>query len=370
MKIINETPLSPGWTQGFAPDGRELVVVAVRGTYDLQVPGSYEPALAAEQLPPIEADVFGDDPALDAPRQENDYGLFKPRCDVLFSGKAHAPPGRPVTELDVALRVGACQKSFRVTGPRVWSYNAVGGATASPPVAFTSQELSYDVAYGGTDVDPADPTQVRTYIHNPCGTGYCEFRHNLEGMPIAITEEFDAPITSPTGNYRPMALGPIGRNWWPRYSYAGTYDKLWRETKLPFLPDDFDYQYFQAAPLDQQIPYPVGGEPIALINLSAGNQLTTSIPRQSVSVVFVRKVGEATTLTAKLDTVILEPELNRLSLVWRATCPMKRDAFELREMVVLDGSPEALARDRARRMNKPYYANLDEAVRAKKKGGR
>ena len=58
-------------------------------------------------------------------------------------------------------------------------------------------------------------------------------------------------MTVPWGAYRPMALGPVGRGWRPRLSYAGTYDQHWIDEVFPFLPADFDDRYYQAAPEDQ-----------------------------------------------------------------------------------------------------------------------
>jgi len=39
--------------------------------------------------------------------------------------------------------------------------------------------------------------------------------------------------------------------------YSGTYDEAWQRDMAPLLPEDFDEQFFQRAPPDQQIPYPV-----------------------------------------------------------------------------------------------------------------
>ena len=46
------------------------------------------------------------------------------------------------------------------------------------------------------------------------------------------------------GNYKPMAFGPIGRNFKARYPFAGTYDKKWLENVAPFLPADFNPPWF------------------------------------------------------------------------------------------------------------------------------
>ncbi len=55
-----------------------------------------------------------------------------------------------------------------------------------------------------------------------------------------------------------MAFGPIGRSWQQRIKWAGTYDDQWMRHQYPFLPNDFDEHYFQAAPEDQQTHHLVG----------------------------------------------------------------------------------------------------------------
>ena len=49
----------------------------------------------------------------------------------------------------------------------------------------------------------------------------------------------------------PIGFGPVPRFAKARVRYAGTYDEHWIENVLPFLPQDFDDRYFQAAPEDQ-----------------------------------------------------------------------------------------------------------------------
>jgi hypothetical protein len=65
-----------------------------------------------------------------------------------------------------------------------------------------------------------------------------------------------------------MSYGVIGRHWLPRIGYAGTYDQQWLDEHFPFLPPDFDEQYYQAAPLDQQLPKPLGEQMVSLVNLT------------------------------------------------------------------------------------------------------
>jgi len=364
MNLVNETPFETGWNVGFQPDGREVVVVVTKATYELRPRNGSEPALAEEQIPPLEADEFGEDPATDAPIHENDFALHKPMCDILLHAQAHSPQGRPVKTVDVGFQVAGCSKSFRVVGRRFW-LRTLGAVTITDPIPFVSQEISYDLAYGGTDIDPDKPTKIQTYVCNPVGTGYCPSKKNVDRTPLPVTEEKGNPVKSPKGKYVPMALGPIGRNWDPRYKFAGTYDDKWMEQKLPFLPDDFDYLYFQAAPADQQIPYPRGGEPIVLVNLSAEGQLKSQLPTEGIHVSFINKKGDLTVAEANLDTIVLDPEANRLCLTWRATQPLNRDLFELRKMLVQQSSRYTGGLARAHASGKTHYAGLGDLVKSK-----
>lgn len=368
MLIVNTTAYAAGWNLGYRPDGREVAVVVVKGSFVLSACDGPVARLSEQQQPLREADVQGADPARDAPVHDHDFALFKPRCDVLLHGRAHAPDGRAVTRLEVGLRVGEWRKAFAVCGRREWRKGPLG-ATASSPEPFEAQDIGYDHAFGGTDIDPEAPDRIELYRDNPSGTGYCRFPRNLAGMALPHTEEVGHPVTSPTGRYRPMAFGPLGRHWTPRCDYAGTYDERWQQEKLPFLPDDFDPQYHQSAPLDQQMPYPEGGEPIVLLNLSRQARLEARLPREVLHVRFVRRTGSVVDLRAQLDTVLIEPEADRLSLTWRASCPLDRDVFELREMQVESALTRTPGLMRARATGKTYYRSLGQWVRSRRGGG-
>jgi hypothetical protein len=204
-----------------------------------------------------------------APLYECDFARYKPRCDVLLNGSAYAPDGRPVERVTVSLRVGPLNKSFDVVGDRTWQAGPfyMGVSKAKP---FTRMPISYDKAFGGVDNAQPDPEKHRWYLLNHVGVGYHEDHAAkfLDGKPLPNTEEIGRRITSPNGDYRPMAFGPVGRAWHPRLALAGTYDKKWVDSKFPFLPADFDEGYFQAAPADQQIPYLAGGERVQCTNIS------------------------------------------------------------------------------------------------------
>jgi len=334
MELVHATGMQAGYTMGMRPDGRELLVVCIKGTFTIPEDGS-EPKLAEKQVPLVEADVFSGEPGLSAPVYESDYPPIKPRCDVLLNGSAHAPGGKPVKEITVGLKVGPITKSFLVTGNRVW-LKTMQSISASSPKPFVKMPISYGRAFGGGDASPEDPEKIEAYLQNPVGTGYHSRLDSkfVDGKPLPNTQEIRNPIDKPDGNYLPMSFGPVGRGWQPRASLAGTYDQNWIDNTFPFLPPDFDEQYYQAAPFDQQMPYPQGGEPVLLINLTPEGRAAFRLPKSEMLVWFVRKNGEEIETKAVVDTVLIEPDERRFMLTWRASLPLRKNMFEVVQVVV------------------------------------
>jgi hypothetical protein len=362
MDFVNETKVAAGWTIGFEPDGREILVVVIKATFTIPQAGD-EPALADEQVSLSEEDKFTGEPGLSAPLYETDYAHRKPMCDVLLNGSAYPPLGGRATNLTVSFQVGPMVKAFSVVGNRVWRVG-VTGVRASEPEPFDLMPISYDIAFGGTENSKGDPAKVMTFLDNPVGRGYCPSKEKVGGRALPNTEELDKRVTNPGGPYRPMAFGPVGRNWRPRVQYAGTYDQQWLEHRAPLWPDDFDYRYFQAAPVDQQIRYPVGGDEVVLKNLTPDGNLAFQLPNFPMPVWFLPYDGKDKRLDAVLDTVLIEPDVGVFMLGWRAVLPLRRNCFELKQVIVGEMS-EAWKRTR-KHGGKPYYRGLAELVKARK----
>jgi hypothetical protein len=360
VDFVNEMPLEAGWTMGFQPDGREVLVVVAKGTFTIP-PDETTAPLAPEQVPLTEADTFTGAPGFSSPLHETDFAHRKFRCDVLLNGRAWAPEGRPARVVPVSLSLGSMKKSFAVHGPRVWRKTLVGGIQPSEAQPFTFQPISYDHAFGGVDISQQDAAKHKAFLSNPVGKGFHHYLSDVDGKPMPHTEEIRAPINTPRGPYRPMAFGALGRNWQPRASYAGTYDAKWMDECLPFFPKDFDDRYFQAAPDDQQVPYPRGGEAVTLLNLSPRGTLRFRLPSMRVPIAFIPHQGRATQQEAVLDTVLLEPDENRILLTWRLAWPLRRNAFELKQVVVGGRTPGWL---RAHAVGKRYYPSLNALIQA------
>ncbi|MCA9685451.1 MAG: DUF2169 domain-containing protein, partial [Myxococcales bacterium] len=281
----------------------------------------------------------------------------KPRCDVLLHGSCHAPGGRKTQACEVEVAVGPWRKRLRVLGDRAWT-GGLAGARLSEPVAFECMEISYARAYGGTQVNPRDPSQVELLRENPVGVGFYPYSRGagLDGLLGPNCEAIGDRVTSPWGRHQPAAFGPVGRSWLPRLPLAGTYDQSWLDQQFPFLPRDFRHDYFQSAPPDQQVSPPSGGELCVLINLTPEGRTSFILPSTQMPVVFVHDDGRVET-QAIMDTLVIDAHHRRVTLTWRASLALHRSLAEVRELVF---GPMTPGWQRAQARGKVYYRSLSE----------
>lgn len=322
--------------------GWENVLVVIKATFSIPENGKMPQPLPPQALA-MKDDFYGE-PGLSAPAYENDFASHKARCDVLFKAQAHAPQGRPTQHMDVAVQVGSMAKALHVVGNRRWEKD-VWLVRHSDPEAFTSMPLHYGRAFGGSvRYTEDDITLFDTCAANPVGSGYSKHTAyaTVHGMALPNLEVSGRPLRHPDDVYPVVALSPVARNFYPRYTFAGTYDQRWRDEKAPFLPEDFDARYFQSAPDDQQIPYPMGGEEVRLINMMPGREdVQFSLP--PLRGVLVRVLDQhlhIREVEAMPDTLYFEPDEARFSVVWRTSLKLgHKGLHEVRFAVAGDICP-------------------------------
>jgi hypothetical protein len=270
-------------------------------------------------------EYFGE-PGKSSMKYDADLILTKTTTDVIVLGRAYAPGGRPVQELDVGFRIGPAQKVLRVSGDRQWK-----GSGPSTPQPFVKMPIVYERAFGGVDSKSEQPDRDWDW-RNPVGTGFAVQKEHLDGVALPNVEYPDRPFREWNDRPPPAGFGPIGGHWQSRVALAGTYDERWMKTRQPLLPDDFDDRFFQCAPADQQAPqFLMGGEPVALLNLTPSGELRFVLPR-----VFLRletRFYDGTRQVhglPKLHTVIVEPDHPRVSVVWHSAlgCHFKVQKLE------------------------------------------
>jgi hypothetical protein len=323
-------------------------VLVSRLTYDLRrLDAAGRPMLNACQHPLADADRFYGEPNVSSLIEESDFAPYKPQCDILFAhATAHAPNGRAEKRWSVGVRVGDCHKMLTVTGPRHMKA-ALMGWTVTESQAVREVPLRYEYAFGGACRWPstlpkdAEPELLLRYAANPVGLGYAPDKwlrkSRVSSLPAPQIEHpkhpFDAWAAS-AQNYPALGLGALGRWWAPRVKQAGTYDAQWKKERWPRLPRDFDFTYWNCAPPDQRIVYPVGGEPIVLAGLLPDAEtLRASLPDNPPFGLVRLGYGPLMTWRMLLDTLLFDLRAMTLSCVYRMAVPARANVrvLEIRQ---------------------------------------
>jgi hypothetical protein len=324
--LKNTTPYAAGRTWMRDREGVHQWIVVVKATFDVNDAGRV--SLSEEQAPPILTPEYTGEPGLSSLRYDADLVAQKPTTDIVLLGQAHAPHGRATSKVAVSLRVGSVYKELLVFGPRVY-YPGLSGQAVSSPVAFASQEIAYELAYGGSDLRDPDPRRQLFDKRNPVGRGVGAQNRGPAHQPA---HQIEYPSGDPT-RMGPAGFGPVASNWSPRLQLAGTYDQRWQDTRKPLLPVDYDPRFELCAPADQRpARHLEGNEPVELINLTPTGRLRFSLPRLDVSLVTAfgrRKVEHG----ARLAGVVLEPARHRVLMTWQSSL-----AVTGRECDYLDGT--------------------------------
>jgi hypothetical protein len=245
------------------------------------------------------------------------------------------PPGAlafptPVDVVDVTLLVGQrLRKTARVCGPRHWEPDVMANLVPSRPRPTTRVPIDWALSFGG--VDPTDPGHVER--RNPAGTGVGKSSEALVGRPAPQYDDPLRPITSQKDRAAPIGFGALAPHWPPRLARAGTYDERWRAERSPLPPEDMDARFFNVAPDDQQLPSYVAGEELRLVYGGQQMKAWFALPALEVPVTFLtgRSMLEAET---RVDTVILAPETNTLTVVARAAFVPVPNVLAFRETIV------------------------------------
>lgn len=341
MKIANRTPFAVEALPAMDHEGKPVVVVVVKGTFDIAAGGAVVPSKT--QLPI----TFGDEPydaeGAASVKWESDVVPFKPKADILLVGKAHAPGGRAAPWVDATLSVGPAAKTVRVFGERKWVCNGKTlSATMTAPVPFVTMELVAERAFGGMDHRTGG-----TCAENPLGRGYFD-QENVDDPGKTLLPNLEDP-RSPIRHWKdhpvPASFGPVAKGAPARTRHLGTRDERWEKERSPAPPPDFRPDYDNAAQPDLQVPgYLKGDEEVELVNLCAEGRLRFRLPGLRPAVTVTRADIEllgwdapqtADILDMRLDTLCLLPDEKRFFLVWRGSRPiLSLGALEIREVEV------------------------------------
>lgn len=418
MEFRNLTPFDALCYGGLDPAGAEHRIIAMKVGYRL-VPDDNEAGvfharvMDGEPLPLCMEDRYYGEPGYSSAFEESDLAPYKPKCDVLLRGQAHAPGGKPSRSWRVRFKLSLpvapaniqtppprplnprmplsekqrdqwqlelqqaertrlqapttrvlMDKVLQVTGERHFK-RRWGRWWLSRPARARTVPLRWEYAFGGRSEvanpghagDPSAPSHWLNEVcfSNPLGCGWIERRHrrlankagqSLTRLPAPRIEDPQQPCSElvqgrhPDGEQdaramarlaagygaAPAGFGIVGRAWAPRLAHAGTYDDDWLKRRWPGLPEDFDFAYWNGAPADQQIEYPLPGTRIELWHLTDPSQtprgyLRTELPQHKPFVFLRMSNGAMVPMPLLTDTLIVDTETMELHVTHRISIP-------------------------------------------------
>jgi hypothetical protein len=183
-------------------------------------------------------------------------------------------------------------------------------------------------------MDISEPERPVAEPRNLVGRGVARNARTLVGQPAAQLEDPVHPIGG--RNPAPACFGAIHRNWQPRAQYAGTYDEVWQETRMPLPPDDFDERYHVAVPPDQWSPMPLrGDEPVEITGATPEGRWAFRLPRIAPAVASIT-LGKRADHRTQLDMILIDADARRVELGFRAVVPLPRKFEMLDKLMVFE----------------------------------
>ena len=321
MNVFCDDRIQLGWfSHSFQPPQMAGVFLG-KITCQLKQKQVASPLRSDERIS-LSGDRYANDDTNGVPLYSTDFSPFKPKIDLLLNATAFVPQGRSQPNLDVRWKVGEWSKELKVFGEREWIAEplSVGRSPAKP---FQQMPLNYTNAFGAPNSK-----------FNPLGKGFGSSEKQIPNI-----ESPNRSIKVPFESIEPAGFGCIPGHWPQRKENLGTYDSAWLKSRWPWMPNDFNYAFFNSAPSDQQLERNlVGNEELAFENLHPQHALFQSfLPglRVRCFVGETESVDESMDsqfreIAMRLDTLLVDMHAEQFNLVWRGATPTK--SLKMREI--------------------------------------
>ena len=326
MEVVSVSPFRAGSVLWRSRPDRFTLTVICKATYAL-APG--EATLATEQEDVNDRDNHWDDDAHRSVYQPGDLAPFKPRADVMLVGHAFAPRNELARSLVARLVVGEIDKAIEVTSPRVWTREG----ELREGARWNKMPLRWEYSAGGPDT--WNPVGVSM---NAQADAYGQrLLPNLQppGLRIAQWADFFVPV----------GFGPVASSWRLRTDKLGSRAEGWSDetwTQIP-LDGDFDGEFFQGAPPDQQLDTLHDDADIVLEYLHPDHpRLATKLPGLHPRA-FVDVAGSpAHDLVMTADTLWIDTDRAICTLTWRGQVAVEDPDQDGRVVLVMEEAGQRL----------------------------
>ena len=347
---------------GKGPDGMPILSVLARRTYTINQSGALEPV---GEPTPLVADVVPDPTNQELLAADSDLWPYKPQTDVVVLGHAYGEE----PSFRATISVGTHRTSLQICGERRAGLLSDGriGFTSPVPLNEGRLALSPTFSYGGhdvaseaelgnplepfrgkfaTDVDPTLMSMFR-YPRNPWGRGYV-VRGTKEAVESTLLPQIENPhdlitperlVADRPARWPVMPL-PVSCGWLPYGAFVRLAclrlvpngerpEKPLAEIVNGWLPPDIldntlptagdAFRLSQGAWPALRCGPLVGGETVTLERLHRRFvRLTLTLPKRPELRIDGRQ-GKLTTTKPVLHTLLIEPDQDRVTLVWRGS---------------------------------------------------
>jgi hypothetical protein len=323
-ELINQTPLSVKLHPHIDTTGRRLMLLIAKATWRIdtgrlappeqQVAVFNQPqslSLGEFDLDDAQRAALGKREQDKVTRLDHDLVPPKPQFDLLVAGYVTPPEAHRGLKIKAAISVDSRQAILEAHAPRFWLKGLTGHTIEFGAKRLHRTPMSYAVA----DFQAGFPLETQ------------------ENHPQQLPWLQRPGVTARRKHHDKH---PAGFGYWPenaahRQCHSGTYDKAWEQERKPLPPKDFSNRFFNCAHPDLQWPQPLmPSTEIRLIHLAESPELTLKMP--GLKLATQASTADGTVLPSVAltpDTLTIEPDQQRMTLVQRTALPEGRGAQAL-----------------------------------------
>ncbi|UXN02960.1 DUF2169 domain-containing protein [Bartonella sp. HY406] len=328
LQVVNNLPVSAFKFNQLDFHGKEYTTIVVKG--QLKVDFNQKLYFVKEVPDFVFSDIFLPNSDMQELLYESDLAPFKPKTDFIINAVARSPENKMLKNWPVKFGIDNCLSyGFHVQGKR--QFEPKGSSSnfdwqLSDAEPFSKLPILYQYAFGGTVKTSNE--DVTSYSYNPIGQGLVSHYVLTQKEPISvpqigsIVELNNFKIGK---NITIHGCGPITKSWLPRIACAGALNDAWLRERYPLMPENFDFNYWNAAPLPlQSASYLNGDETITMNGLFHDpRSYNLQLPNKKISARIKRRgKKDNEEILLNLDTIHCDVqseniEEHLITLLWR-----------------------------------------------------
>ncbi|MEN9865081.1 MAG: hypothetical protein RL748_671 [Pseudomonadota bacterium] len=328
--LFNQTPLSALAESRPDKQGQPALLIIAKGVWrsdtshlasaEAQIALRTEPLvrqIGELELDPVQKHILQDQLEQEIVWLDHEVSAPKGQFEIVIAANIREPHGQAAPYIDASVTLGEQVRMIRAYAPRYWHGNRIAQAGAG----VRSVPMCHCFAHW--------QDSLLAQLRAPELPDLSAFVRQNATWPdwLPWLEDPQQPLVE-----RAQAWHPWSFNAWPetaphRLPFAGTYDDGWKQRRSPNLPHDFDPRFYNIGhPALQMAQAPRAGCPIRLRNIGPQPALAFQYPALNLQADYSGMDGVQRHTALRADTLLIEPEHKRFSIIWRAHVPLAAQA--------------------------------------------